>query len=94
MGPSHPSELGKPLRRGVEGILGVRGVQDTWRVWAMESTKQGSRGLRETEVIITKPVFVCTRFSTYMLGLLVWCFRGLLTVEVEGGVSLVLLPAL
>lgn len=41
-------------RRG--GIVGVTGVKDTRRAWLFKLTKQGSRGLTETEAEITKPV--------------------------------------
>lgn len=43
---------------------------------ATESTKQGSKELRETEVTITEPLLVCARSFAYMLWLFSLGFGG------------------
>lgn len=46
--------------------VGVRGLVDSKGTWPTKSTKQGSHGLTETEVISMGPACVCTRSSVYV----------------------------
>lgn len=54
-------------------IVGVERMEDTRRTWLTESTKLASYGLIETEEASTGSAGVCTRSSTSVLRLLVWC---------------------
>lgn len=77
----------EPHRKGgrYRSFVGTRGAEGTRRTWLTESPKQHSKqclqiGLTETEVAIKGPVWVCAKFSAYLL----WFrdFWGLLTVGV------------
>jgi hypothetical protein len=69
-----PSEFRESHKRGREKIIGVHEIADTRRIWLIESTKQVSYGLIETEVLSMRLTWVCTRSSAYMLWLLACCF--------------------
>lgn len=47
---SLPSETVKTCRRVGGKSVGVREMEDSRSIWTTESTKQGSYGLKETEV--------------------------------------------
>lgn len=72
--PPGPSQ--EPSRREREGTGGARGIKDTKRAWTLESTKQGSSGLTETETTVTEPARVCATSSACVLCFLAWCFGG------------------
>lgn len=55
-------------------------MEDTWRTWLSESTKQGSLGLTETEVASTMSEWIFTRTFAYMLWQHLGVFMGLTTV--------------
>lgn len=62
--------------------MGAIGVKDTRRTRPTESSKQGSKGLTETEVAISE--WAWARFSAYML----WLFSlGFLSLSSENGAS-------
>lgn len=61
---------------GGGGIVGARGVEDSGRVWSVESTRQGPWGLTEIEAAIIESAWFSTQSSTYMLCLLDWCIGG------------------
>ena len=48
------------------GVSGNDGVEDT-RMWHIDSSKQGSHRLTETDAGSLGPAWVCTMFSAYML---------------------------
>lgn len=48
----HEAELGESHRRKGGKIVGARRIEDSWRIQPTESTKQGTQGLKETQVTI------------------------------------------
>lgn len=49
--------------------IGARWIKDTMRIWPTESTQQGSKWTKETEVTISESVWVLVKSSAYMLWL-------------------------
>jgi hypothetical protein len=68
-------------------------MEDARRAWPTKPSKQGSRGLPETEVAKHRNRQGLHPVSENMLWLLAWCFVGLLTPSVGDDGSLTLLPA-
>lgn len=66
-----PSEIQEPVEDGQEIPGGVRG--DIRRTWPTESNKQGSHGLKETEMSSVGPACICIKSSVHMLWLLACC---------------------
>lgn len=66
-------EGGRDRRK--EGKIYMK-CKDTRRTQPIESNKQDSQGLTETEEVVKEPAWVCTRSSAYTIWLLAWCFCG------------------